>query len=114
MFVSYVKYIDLKNHLCVDDEVGGKGCHDQHIEGEVEEPEVHQPEQYLDTVGISDKADGNGKYMYKANTKSCTEDKSQHFNQLITCSQILVQGGVDWRHYSPGHEGAQQRFQNLE
>ena len=50
MFVSYVKYIGLKNHLCVDYEVGGKGCHDQHIEGKVEEPEVHQPEQYLDTV----------------------------------------------------------------
>ena len=58
-----MKYIGLKNHLGVNDEVGGKGCHDQHIEGEVEEPEVHQPDQYLYTVGSSDLADGNGEYI---------------------------------------------------
>ena len=50
-------HIHLKNHLCVDDEIGGKGCHDQHIDGEVEEPEVHQPDQHLDTVGSSDLTD---------------------------------------------------------
>ena len=38
-----IEWIILKNDLCVDDEIGGKGCHDQQIEGEVEEPEVHQP-----------------------------------------------------------------------
>ena len=32
-----------KDHLCVDNEIGGKGCYDQHIEGKVEEPEVQQP-----------------------------------------------------------------------
>ena len=37
-------YLILKNHLCVNDEIGGKGCYDQQIEGEVEEPEVQQPD----------------------------------------------------------------------
>ena len=57
------EYTGLKNHLCVDDKVGGKCCYDQHIEGEVEEPEVHQPDEYFDNVGSSDLADGNGEYI---------------------------------------------------
>ena len=39
-----IEGVILKNHLCVDDEIGGKGCYDQHIEGEVEEPELQQPD----------------------------------------------------------------------
>ena len=42
MLISWNGIIS-KNHLCVDDEIGGKGCYDQQIEAKVEEPEVQQP-----------------------------------------------------------------------
>ena len=38
-----VHFVNVDFHLCVNNKIGGKGCHHQNIDAYVEEPEVHQP-----------------------------------------------------------------------